>query len=158
MTLRNSLKLVVALAAPLAVGGLSGFATSKGVETWYPTLLKPSFNPPSWVFGPVWTALYILMGVAAYLVWRKGLATDGVRPALTLFAVQLLLNGLWSLLFFGLQAPGWALVEIVFLWLAIVATLIAFRGVASAAGWLLAPYLAWVSFAAILNASIWSLN
>ena len=143
---------------PLVVGGLSGFATAKGVETWYPTLIKPSFNPPAWIFGPVWTVLYILMGVAAFLVWRQGLEADGVKRALALFLVQLGLNGLWSILFFGLQRPGWALVEIVVLWVAIVVTLRAFWRVSPAAGWLLVPYLAWVSFATVLNGSLWMLN
>ena len=156
--MRDSIKFVIAVTVPLVVGGLSGFATSRGVVTWYPTLAKPSFNPPSWVFGPVWTMLYILMGIAAFLVWRKGLATAGVRSALSLFGVQLALNGLWSFLFFGLHSPGWALAEIVVLWLAIVATLVAFWRLTTAAGWLLAPYLAWVSFAAVLNGSIWALN
>lgn len=156
--MRDSLKFVIAVAAPLIVGGLSGFVTSGGVETWYPTLIKPSFNPPSWVFGPVWTVLYVLMGVAAFLVWKKGTETDGVKAALTLFAVQVALNGLWSILFFGLQAPALAFIEIIVLWIAIVATLAAFWRVAPTAGWLLVPYLAWVSFATVLNGSLWLLN
>ena len=94
--MNNTIKLVISVALPLAVGGLSGFATARGVSTWYPTLVKPSFNPPAWVFGPVWTLLYIMMGVAAFLVWRRGLDADGVRIALTVFAIQLALNGLWS--------------------------------------------------------------
>ena len=154
----NAIKLILAVAVPLAVGGLSGFATARGVATWYPTLAKPSFNPPAWVFGPTWTVLYILMGVALFLVWRQGLGTDGVKLALTVFAVQLVLNALWSIIFFGMQSPAWAFVEIILLWLAIVATLWAFWRVIPAAGWLLVPYLAWVSFAAVLNGSIWILN
>lgn len=154
----NTIKLMVAVAVPLAIGGLSGLATAKGVETWYPTLAKPSFNPPAWVFGPAWTLLYILMGVALFLVWRQGLNTPGVRVALIAFAVQLVLNALWSIIFFGMQSPGWAFVEIVLLWLAIVVTLWTFWRVVPAAGWLLAPYLAWVSFATVLNGSIWILN
>ena len=154
----NAIRFIVAVAVPLAVGGMSGFATARGVETWYPTLAKPSFNPPAWVFGPTWTALYILMGVALFLVWRQGLDTPGGRLALTFFAVQLVLNGLWSILFFGMQSPAWAFAEILLLWLAIVATLWAFWRVMPAAGWLLVPYLAWVSFAAVLNGSIWILN
>lgn len=154
----NGLKLVVAIALPLVVGGLSGSATAGGVSTWYPTLVKPPFNPPAWVFGPVWTLLYIMMGVAAFLVWRQGMAVEGVRLALAVFVIQLALNGLWSILFFGLQAPGWALVEIILLWLAIVATLVLFWRMVPAAGLLLFPYLAWVSFATVLNASLWWLN
>ena len=154
----NAIKLILAVAAPLVVGGLSGFATARGVETWYPTLVKPSFNPPAWVFGPTWTVLYVLMGVALFLVWRQGMETPGVRLALAVFAAQLLLNGLWSIIFFGMQSPGWALAEIILLWLAILATLWAFWRLTPAAGWLLVPYVAWVSFAAVLNGSIWALN
>ena len=121
--MNNVAKLIIAVAAPVVIGGLSGLATARGVSTWYPTLVKPSFNPPAWVFGPVWTVLYIMMGVAAYLVWRHGIAADGVRMALAVFVVQLALNGLWSILFFGMQSPGWALVEIAVLWCAIGATI-----------------------------------
>jgi tryptophan-rich sensory protein len=156
--MNNTIKLVISVAVPLAVGGLSGFATARGVADWYPTLTKPTFNPPAWIFGPVWTVLYIMMGVAAFLVWRKGLEGDGVRIALVVFGVQLALNGLWSILFFGMQAPGWALVEIILLWTAIgVATVLFFR-VALPAGALLLPYWGWVTFATVLNASLWWLN
>lgn len=154
----NAIKLVIAVAVPLVVGGLSGFATSRGVAEWYPTLVKPAFTPPSWLFGPVWTLLYIAMGVAAFLVWRCGLATPGVAAALIAFAVQLALNGLWSLLFFGARAPGVAFIEIIALWLAIVVTVALFWRLSTTAGALLLPYLAWVSFAAVLNGSIWALN
>lgn len=154
----NLAKLLIALAVPLAVGGLSGFATASGVAAWYPTLVKPAFNPPAWVFGPVWTLLYVMMGVAAFLVWRQGLGADGVRLALGVFLLQLLLNGAWSLLFFGLRSPAWAFVDIVALWLAIGGTVWLFWRVLPAAGLLLLPYWAWVSFAAVLNGSIWSLN
>ena len=156
--MNHGIKLLIAIALPLAVGGLSGYATAGGVSTWYPTLIKPSFNPPAWVFGPVWTLLYIMMGVAAFLVWRQGPAAEGGRLARAAFGVQVVLNGLWSILFFGLQTPGWALVEIILLWLAIVATLVLFWRVVPAAGVLLIPYLAWVSFATVLNASLWWLN
>jgi len=151
-------RLLVSLAVPQAVGVLSGLATARGVREWYPDLTKPSFNPPSWVFAPVWTALYLAMGVAAWLVWRKGLETPGVRVALFAFLVQLALNGLWSLLFFGLQSPGLALAEIVILWAAIGVTTVLFFRQAAVAGWLMAVYWAWVTFAAVLNASIWRLN
>ena len=156
--MNNTIKLVISVALPLAVGGLSGYATARGVSTWYPTLVKPSFNPPAWVFGPVWTLLYIMMGIAAFLVWRRGLNADGVRIALTVFAIQLALNGLWSILFFGLQAPGWALAEIILLWMAIGTATLLFWRVVPAAGVLLLPYWAWVSFATVLNASLWWLN
>jgi tryptophan-rich sensory protein len=151
-------RFALSVTVPLAVGVLSGVATARGVQDWYPTLVKPSFNPPAWVFGPVWTVLYIMMGLAAFLVWQKGLATDLVRTALALFILQLVLNGLWSILFFGLRAPGWAFVEIVFLLGAILLTLVSFWRVTVPAGILLVPYLAWVSFATVLNGSIWLLN
>jgi len=152
------LRFLVAAALPLLVGGLSGVATARGVRDWYPTLVKPSFNPPSWVFGPVWTVLYLMMGVAAFIVWQKGLAHAGVRAALAVFLLQLALNGLWSILFFGLRSPGWAFVEILALWVSIVATLVLFWRLDTTAGLLLVPYLGWVSFAALLNGSIWYLN
>jgi len=124
---------------------------------WYQQLAKPSFTPPDWIFGPVWTILYLMMGVAAWLVWRnKGFA--GAAPALSLFVVQLALNALWSFIFFGLKQPGLAFGEILLLWLAILGTLVAFWRLAPAAGLLLAPYLLWVSFAALLNFSLWRLN
>ncbi len=135
----------------LAVGSLAGYMTAQSVVTWYPTLVKPWFNPPSWLFAPVWTVLYIMMAIAAWLVWlRKG--------SLVLFYVQLALNFLWTFLFFNQQAPGLALIEIVAMWLAILATLLGFWKIDRRAGWLLVPYLAWVSFAGFLNASIWWLN
>jgi len=156
--MNNAAKLIIAVAAPGVIGGLSGFATARGVSTWYPTLVKPSFNPPAWVFGPVWTVLYIMMGVAAYLLWRQGINVVGVRVALAVFVVQLALNALWSILFFGMHSPGWALVEIVVLWFAIGVTIRLFWNVVPAAGALLLPYLAWVSFATVLDASLWWLN
>jgi tryptophan-rich sensory protein len=141
----------------LLAGVIGGFATASSVGTWYADLAKPGWNPPDAVFGPVWTALYVLMGVAAWLVWRSG-GWSGARVALGLFAIQLVLNTLWSLLFFGLRSPGLALVEIVILWIAIVATLVAFARFSRTASWLMAPYLVWVTFATLLNFSIWRLN
>jgi tryptophan-rich sensory protein len=124
---------------------------------WYASLNKPSWNPPGWIFGPVWTALYTMIAVAAWLVWRRG-GWSAQRRSLTLFLVQLALNAAWSPLFFGLRRPGIAFAEIVLLWVAIAATLAAFRPVNRAAAWLLAPYLTWVSFAAALNFTLWRLN
>ena len=123
---------------------------------WYATLKKPSWNPPGWIFGPVWSALYTMMAVAAWLVWKRGGFAAQRRP-LALFLVQLALNASWTPLFFGLHWPGLAFAEIVLLWLAIAATLAAFRPVSRAAAWLLAPYLAWVSFAAVLS-DLWSMT
>ncbi len=142
------------LLVTFAVAGISGAATSGGVHSWYPTLAKPTWNPPSWVFGPVWTILYAMMAVAAWLVWRRA----GWGGALLLFGVQLALNAAWSPLFFGLHRIDLALVDIVVLWAAIVATTVAFWKVTPVAGWLFVPYLAWVSFAAMLNFAIWKLN
>jgi len=124
---------------------------------WYALLKKPSWNPPGWVFGPVWTALYTVMAVAAWLIWRLG-GWQAQRRPLMLFFLQLVLNAAWTPLFFGLHRPGMAFFEIVLLWLTIAATVIAFSRVSRAAAWLLAPYLAWVSFAAVLNFTLWRLN
>jgi len=154
----TAVRLLVSVAIPLAVGGLSGITTASGVQDWYPSLVKPAFNPPAWVFGPVWTLLYVMMGVAAFLVWQRGLKDGAVRPALIVFSVQLLLNGLWSLFFFGLKSPGLAFAEILLLWLLIGTTVYLFWRVRPAAGVILLPYAAWVSFAAILNGFIWVLN
>ena len=133
-------------------------ATADAIPTWYAELEKPPFNPPSWVFAPVWTLLSVAMGMASFLVARARRGRAQVRAALFLYGVQLFLNGLWSLLFFGLKSPGLALVEILALLALVVATTRAFARLHSAAGWLMAPYLAWVSFATVLNASIWWLN
>ncbi len=124
---------------------------------WYASLRRPSWNPPGWVFGPVWTALYAMMALAAWLVWKRG-GFIQQRTALRLFLLQLALNAAWTPLFFGLHWPSVAFAEIVLLWLAIAATLAAFRRASRPAAWLLVPYLAWVSFAAFLNFTLWRLN
>ena len=137
--------------AAASLGGLSGSSE------WYAALNKPSWNPPAWIFGPVWTTLYAMMAVAAWLVWRQG-GWNRQRKPLLFFLAQLSLNAFWTPLFFGMQRPDLAFVDIVLLWVAIAVTLAAFRSVNRAAAWLLAPYLAWVSFAAVLNFTIWLLN
>ncbi|MGE3780524.1 MAG: TspO/MBR family protein [Pirellulaceae bacterium] len=140
-----------------ATGALGAWVTMPEIDNWYRTLVKPPGTPPDSVFGPVWTTLYVLMAIAAWLVWRAA----GIRAArvpLTLFAVQLLLNLLWSFVFFGLHAPGWAFAEIVVLWLALVATAVAFFARNVWAGVLLVPYWVWVTYAAWLNFMIWRLN
>ena len=124
---------------------------------WYAGLVKPSWNPPSWLFAPVWTVLYVLMAVAAWLVWRQG-GAPGVRAALFAWVVQLALNAAWSWLFFGLHRPGLAFAELMVLWLAILVTVVLAWRVAPAAGVLLLPYLAWVTFAGVLNVTLWRLN
>ena len=154
----SRLKAVLALAGWLA---LCYSAASLGAffmpGEWYATLKKPSWNPPSWIFAPVWTALYTMMAAAAWLVWRRGGFAAQRRP-LALFLAQLVLNATWTPLFFGLHWPGIAFAEMALLWVAIVATLAAFRPVSNVAAWLLAPYLVWVSFAALLNFALWRLN
>lgn len=156
--MNQTLRLVISLALPLAVGATSGFFTITGVESWYSTIQKPSWNPPSGVFGPVWTTLYVMMGIALFLVWRSQPGGAGKKRALYFFAAQLTLNFFWSFIFFYLQEPGWAFAEIVILWLLILATIFSFSRVSRAAAWLLVPYISWVSFAAILNYTIWQLN
>lgn len=138
----------------LAVGG-SGAAFPPG--EWYRQLAKPPFNPPAWIFGPVWTLLYILMGVSAWLVWRRP-GLPAARYPLLLFAVQLTLNGAWSWIFFGFHRTGLALIDILLLWAAIAATLLSFWRIRKTAAVLFIPYLLWVTFAVYLNASLWRLN
>lgn len=141
----------------LAVAAVSGWATVEGVRTWYPTIAKPSWTPPSWLFGPVWTALYVAMGVAAWRVWRIG-GFRAARTALGLFLAQLAVNGLWSPIFFAWHRLGLAVLDIGLLWLLIVATIVAFRRHDRVAALLLLPYLAWVTFASALTVAIWRLN
>jgi translocator protein len=153
---RQILGLIGWLTVSFTAAAAGGVATSSA-GTFYEQLTRPSWAPPASVFGPVWTVLYLLMGIAAWLVWReRGFA--GARVALSLFLVQLVLNGLWSWLFFAWQRGAWALAEVLLLWVLIVATLVAFWQVRSLAGWLLLPYLAWVSFATALTYALWRAN
>jgi translocator protein len=152
------LKLVASLAAALAAALIGGLATGSSVATWYAALRKPAFAPPDWLFGPAWTVLYILMAMAAWVVWKRGLGTPGVGLALAVYLVQLVLNGAWSGLFFGLRSPLAGLLGIIALWLAILATIVLFFRVSTTAGILMLPYIAWVTFAAALNAAILKLN
>jgi benzodiazapine receptor len=154
---RDTVGLTVAVVGTEAIGGLSALAAGGDFVTYFDALRKPPLTPPPAAFGPAWTALYLLMGVAAWLVWREGLSRR-TALALGLFAAQLVLNFAWSLIFFGQHRLGVALIEIVVLWLTILATILAFWQVRRAAGALLLPYLAWVSFAAYLNAGIWRQN
>jgi benzodiazapine receptor len=147
--------LVVAVGLCLAVGALGGWITAISVKTWYPLLNKPGFTPPDWLFGPVWTVLYVLMGIAAWRVWRAGART---REALALFALQLALNLAWSVVFFGLHRIGMAVGVIVLLEAAILVTVAAFRRIDRLAAALLVPYALWVGFAAVLNIAVWRLN
>lgn len=150
-TLRQSLALAgfvaITFCAPLA-----GMFSLPG--PWYAALEKPAWNPPAWVFGPAWTLLYTLMAIAAWLVWKR----DGWQRPLWLYFTQLALNAAWTPIFFGARQPGWALLEIILLWIAILLTMVAFLRVSRPAGWLLAPYLAWVTFATALNFTLWRMN
>ena len=152
--IKQTTAFVVILLICFAAAGLGSVATTPNIPTWYATLAKPAWNPPNWLFGPVWTVLYICMAVAAWLIWRQ----DGVRGPLTLFAVQLVLNAAWSWLFFWFHMPGAAFIEILTLLVAIAATTIAFWPRSKAAGILMLPYLGWVAFASVLNFAIWRLN
>ncbi len=154
---RSAAVLILWLAVCLGVGSAGAVFTARSVDTWYPLLVKPSWNPPGWVFGPVWTTLYVMMALAAWLVWRRR-GFRGGAAAFGWFALQLALNALWSPLFFGLQNPRAALVDVVLLWAAIGGTVIAFWKGSRPAGILLLPYWLWVSFAAALNFAIWRLN
>lgn len=141
----NWKKLIISILIPQIIGGLGAVFTTPKIQSWYMTLNKPFFSPPNWVFGPVWTLLFLMMGISLYLRWGKNLKW---------FWVQLFLNLLWSIIFFGLEKPGWALIEIFILWWAIFKTIKSF----GKTGKLLYPYLAWVSFATLLNAGIWWIN
>lgn len=151
-------RLIVSILVPQLVGFTSGLVTVSAVREWYVTLVRPSFAPPTWVFGPVWTAIYLIMGIAAFVVWQRGLGTPLVRRALGVFVAQLALNWLWSVLFFGMRAPGVALLDIVLLWALIAWCTILFFRVRTVAGALMVPYLAWVTFATALNFEFWRLN
>ena len=152
------MKLFISIAIPLLVGAIAGFFTASGVDGWYAVANKPSFNPPNWLFAPVWTALYIMMGIALYLVWKSESDKAVKQTALTLFAVQLALNFLWSFIFFYAKQPGWAFVDIIAMWVMILLTIISFGKISSTAAWLMVPYICWVSFATLLNFYIWKLN
>ncbi|MBN2052570.1 tryptophan-rich sensory protein [Candidatus Woesearchaeota archaeon] len=154
--MKDFIRLIISIIICQLAGFLGGLFNIASIPTWYAALKKPVFNPPNWVFAPVWTFLFLLMGISLYLVWKKGFGND--KLALYFFIIQFLLNILWSALFFGLRMPLAAFVEIILLWIAILATIITFYKISSAAGIMLIPYLLWVSFAAVLNFSIWMIN
>lgn len=157
--MNKSVKIIVSIVACVLVGFLSSFATRSSVNSWFLTIEKPFFNPPSWVFAPVWTLLYLMMGLALGLVWCQYSENEkAVKKALIVFGIQLFLNALWSILFFGLCNTFLAFLEIIILWLFIFETIRVFKPINSLASKLLYPYLVWVSFAAVLNGSIWWLN
>ncbi len=158
MRINNTFKLIITVVVSELAGVVGSLFTVSAIPTWYAGLVKPVLNPPSWIFGPVWTTLYALMGVVAFLVWRNGWEKKAVKRALGVFGIQLFLNAIWSIIFFGLHSPGWALVDIIALWLAIVCTIAVFYKISKPAAYLLLPYILWVSFASYLNCSIWMLN
>jgi len=156
--MKRPVGIVIAIVICELAGVIGSLFTMPSIPGWYAGLVKPSFNPPGWIFGPVWTALYAMMGVAAWLVYDKGFKRPEVRKALTVFAVQLVLNTLWSIVFFGAHQILGAVIVIILLWAMILWTILLFRKISKAAAWLLVPYILWVSFATILTVTINALN
>lgn len=154
----DKLKLIVSIALCEGAGIFGSLFTAKAVPTWYAGLAKPAFNPPDWLFAPVWIVLYAMMGVSLYLIWRKGLKDKAIESVFTFFLVHLLLNAIWSVIFFGMKDPGLALAEISVLWLMIAVLVYKTYSIDRRASLLLIPYFFWVSFASVLNYSIWKLN
>ena len=154
----NSLIFYVSIAICAGAAIIGYLVTRKPVDSWYLKIIKPSFSPPDWIFGPVWSVLYLMMGISLYLVWFQETLGVYIKTALIIFGIQLFLNIAWSFFFFRAHSPLFALFDIAFLWLAIVFTIIYFYPISFVAAWLLVPYLIWVSFASILNYSVWRLN
>lgn len=154
----NYFKLLASVLLCQFAGAIGSVFTASSLTDWYSLLEKPVFNPPSWVFFPVWTLLYTLMGISLYIVWEKGLQYRKVKIGLLIFGIQLVLNILWSFLFFGLRSPYYGLIGIIFLWLTILLTIVQFRNISKTASYLLVPYILWVSFATLLNYNLWILN
>ncbi len=155
--MKNILKLIVSVVISQAAGAIGSLFTVQNIPTWYAGLNKPSFNPPNYLFGPVWITLYFMMGIAFFLVWKNSGKFDIKVPAI-LFITQLVLNALWSIIFFGMKNPMLGFFEIIILWVFIVLCVIKFYPVSKIAAWLLIPYLLWVSFASVLNFKLWMLN
>jgi translocator protein len=151
-------KLIVSIVACEGAGGIGAIFTTPAIPTWYAGLKKPTFTPPNSAFGPVWITLYLLMGIAVFLVWRRGLGQDGVTIAFVVFWVQLALNILWSVIFFGRKSIMGGMIVIILLWAVILANIVLFFGISPVAGGLLIPYIVWVSIAANLNVRVWMLN
>lgn len=151
-------KLVISILIPLIVGFTSSFATLGSISTFFDVLNKPTWTPPAWAFGPIWTTLYILMGIALFLVWRKGLFRQDVKIAIAVFGIQLILNFFWTIIFFGFRSITGGLIEIIFLWIAILVNIILFYRISKTAGLLLVPYIIWVTIASYLNYTVYLLN
>lgn len=155
--MKNSIKLIICITVPLLIGGISGFATATSITDWYVGINKPSFNPPNYLFGPVWTTLYILMGISFYMILQTP-ATEFRKKAIAIFCIQLFLNFCWSFIFFKFQLLGLAFIEIIFMLLSIITMITVFYKINKTTALLQIPYLLWVSFASVLNGSIWYLN
>jgi benzodiazapine receptor len=151
------LKLLVSIILPLSIGAIAGMFTAQSVPEWYATLNRPSFNPPNWIFGPVWTTLYILMGISLFLIWKQDVSKER-NMAILFFLIQLILNFVWSFIFFYFNMIGFALVEIILLWISIAMMLVLFYKIEPMAAYINIPYLLWVTFATVLNASYYYLN
>ena len=156
--MKNWVKLIISLALPQIAGISGALLTDTGESSWFQSLNKPEWNPPGWLFGPVWTTLYILMGIAFYLVWKARAFSTKKQPAMIAWIVQLVFNFFWTIIFFGWQQPGWAFAEICCLWILILITIFLFARISKLAAWLMVPYISWVSFAALLNYTIWQMN
>jgi len=154
----NIIKLIISILVCQAAGLIGAVFTTSSIPTWYATLEKPFFTPPNWLFAPAWTTLFLLMGISLYIVWDKGLKDRNVKIGINMFATQLMLNILWSILFFGLQSPLYGFIEIILLWIAILITIWQFNKISRTASMLLVPYIAWVTFAAALNLAVFLLN
>lgn len=147
-------KFIISILLPFTAAGIGSFFTSNSISTWYVELIKPSFNPPNWVFGPVWSILYLMIGISFYLAWTNGIN----RTALIIFSIQLFLNAMWTIIFFGMKLPLYAFIEIILLWISILFTIIYFYKIIPISAYLLIPYILWVTFAAVLNFSLYILN
>lgn len=156
--MNNTTKLSISIVLTVGLGSLGGIFTAPEIPGWFLHLNKPLWNPPNWLFAPVWITLYLLMGISFYLIWKTKAEQDKKQWTIIIFIVQFALNTLWSFIFFKQHQTGWAFVEIVVMWLAILCTIIAFSRIHKTAAWLLVPYISWVSFAAILNYTIWRMN
>lgn len=158
MNIKKLSKIFAAIIIAGLAGAIGSVFTGSAIQTWYTTLARPSFAPPNFLFGPVWTTLYIFMGIASYLIFEKGWERKDVKRALNIYLAQLVLNALWSIVFFGLHAIGWALVVIIALWILILMTILSFRKISKPAAYLLVPYILWVTFATALNYGFFALN
>jgi len=157
MELREIGKIIIAVIICQLAGIIGSFFTADSISGWYATLVRPDFSPPNWIFAPVWISLYTLMGISLYLVWKEK-DKQNITPALLVFFAQLVLNAIWSIVFFGLQSPFYAFIIIIFLWVLIAGSIYFFYRISKTAAYLLVPYILWVSVAAILNYYIWILN